>query len=180
MHLYRTHTCGELKKSNVGDIVKVSGWVHSVRDHGGIIFIDLRDHYGLTQVVIDPSMSFYKGVDHWRVESTLCFTGEVVERIPEAINPRLVTGEIEIFAKEMKTLGESKIIHFQIDKDEDCNEALRLEYRFLDMRRKKLHNNLILRSKVISKIRELMTEEGFMEMQTPISVSYTHLRAHET
>ena len=171
MHLYRTHTCGELKKSNVGDIVKVSGWVHSVRDHGGIIFIDLRDHYGLTQVVIDPSMSFYKGVDHWRVESTLCFTGEVVERIPEAINPRLVTGEIEIFAKEMKTLGESKIIPFQIAKDEDCNEALRLEYRFLDMRRKKLHNNLILRSKVISKIRELMTEEGFMEMQTPILTS---------
>ena len=171
MHQYRTHTCGELKKNNIGDIVKLSGWVHSVRDHGGIIFIDLRDHYGLTQIVIDPSMSFYKGVDHWRVESTLCFVGKVVERIPEAINPRLETGDIEIFAEEMETLGESKIIPFQIAKDEDCNEALRLEYRFLDMRRKKLHDNLILRSKVIAKIRELMTEEGFMEMQTPILTS---------
>ena len=171
MHQYRTHTCGELRKDNINEVVKISGWVHSVRDHGGIIFIDLRDHYGLTQVVIDPSMSFYKGIDHWRVESTLSFKGKVVERIPEAINPKLDTGDIEVAAEEMQTLGESQVIPFQISKDEECNEALRLEYRFLDMRRKKLHDNLILRSKVIARLRELMTGEGFMEMQTPILTS---------
>ena len=171
MHQFRTHNCGQLRKNDIGKTVRVSGWVHSVRDHGGIIFIDLRDHYGLTQVVIDPSKSFYKGVDHWRVESTLCFTGDVVERIPEAINDKLDTGEIEIAADEMNTLGESKIIPFQISKDEECNESLRLEHRFLDMRRKKLHDNLILRSKIIARLRELMTNEGFMEMQTPILTS---------
>ena len=171
MHQFRTHNCGQLRKNDIGKTVRISGWVHSVRDHGGIIFIDLRDHYGLTQVVIDPSKSFYKGVDHWRVESTLCFTGDVVERIPEAINDKLDTGEIEIAADEMSTLGESKIIPFQISKDEECNESLRLEHRFLDMRRKKLHDNLILRSKIIARLRELMTIEGFMEMQTPILTS---------
>ncbi|HEY5653105.1 MAG TPA: aspartate--tRNA ligase [Pontiella sp.] len=171
MHRYRTHNCGELRKENVDEIVKISGWVHSVRDHGGIIFIDLRDHYGLTQVVIDPSQPFYKGVEHWRVESTICFTGKVVARIPEAINPRLSTGEIEVVAEDMETLGESKVVPFQVAKEEECNETLRLEYRFLDLRRESLHNNIILRSKVIARIRELMTGEGFMEMQTPILTS---------
>ena len=171
MNHYRTHKCNELKISDVDKIVNLSGWVNRKRDHGGLLFIDLRDHYGLTQVVIDPSKSFYKGVDHWRVESTLCFTGDVVERIPEAINDKLDTGEIEITADEMNTLGESKIIPFQISKDEECNESLRLEHRFLDMRRKKLHDNLILRSKIIARLRELMTNEGFMEMQTPILTS---------
>jgi aspartyl-tRNA synthetase len=168
MHRYRTHNCGELRKENVHEIVKLSGWVHSVRDHGGIIFIDLRDHFGLTQIVVDPSQPFYKGVEHWRVESTICFTGQVVDRIPEAINPKLPTGDIEIVAKEMETLGESKVIPFQVSKEEECNETLRLEYRFLDLRRASLHNNIVLRSKVISRMRELMTGEGFMEIQTPI------------
>jgi aspartyl-tRNA synthetase len=168
MHRYRTHTCGELRKENIDETVKVSGWVHSVRDHGGIIFIDLRDHYGLTQIVIDPSQSFYKGVEHWRVESTICFVGKVVARIPEAVNPRLATGDIEVVAEEMETLGEAQIIPFQISKEEECNETLRLEYRFLDLRRQSLHNNIVLRSKVISRMRELMTGEGFMEIQTPI------------
>jgi len=171
MHRYRTHTCGQLRKEEIGQTVKISGWVHSVRDHGGIIFIDLRDHYGLTQVVIDPSQPFYKGVEHWRVESTICFTGKVIARIPEAVNPKLATGEIEVVAEEMETLGESKVIPFQVAKEEDCNETLRLEYRFLDLRRASLHKNLILRSKVIARIRELMTAEGFMEMQTPILTS---------
>jgi len=171
MHRYRTHTCGQLRKENVGETVKISGWVHSVRDHGGIIFIDLRDHYGLTQVVIDPSQPFYKGVEHWRAESTICFTGKVVDRIAEAVNPKLSTGAIEIVAEEMEMLGESKVIPFQVAKEEDCNETLRLEYRFLDLRRQSLHSNIILRSKVIARIRELMTAEGFMEMQTPILTS---------
>ena len=102
MHQYRTHTCGDLRKEHIGQSVKISGWVHSVRDHGGIIFIDLRDHYGLTQVVIDPSMPFYKGVDHWRIESTLSFTGKVVQRISEAINLKLKTGEVEILLRRWK------------------------------------------------------------------------------
>ncbi len=171
MHRYRTHTCGELRKENVDETVKLSGWVHSVRDHGGIVFIDLRDHYGLTQIVIDPSQPFYKGVEHWRVESTICFTGKVVARFEDAVNPNLATGDIEVAAEEMETLGEAKVIPFQVAKDEECNEALRLEYRFLDMRRESLHKNLILRSKIISRLRELMTAEGFMEMQTPILTS---------
>jgi len=171
MHRYRTHTCGELRKENIDETVKISGWINSVRDHGGIIFIDLRDHYGLAQVVIDPSQSFYKGVEHWRVESTICFIGKVVARIPEAVNPKLATGEIEVVAEEMEMLGESKVIPFQVAKEEECNEMLRLEYRFLDLRRESLHNNMVLRSKIISRMRELMTAEGFMEMQTPILTS---------
>ena len=112
MHRYRTHNCGELRTDNIDGIVRISGWVHSVRDHGGIIFIDLRDHYGLTQVVIDPAQPFYKGVEHWRVESTICFTGKVVARIPDAVNSRLATGEIELVAEDMEMLGESKVIPF--------------------------------------------------------------------
>ncbi len=168
MHRYRTHTCGELGKENIDQTVKISGWINSVRDHGGILFIDLRDHYGLTQIVIDPSQPFYKGVEHWRVESTVCFIGKVVSRIPEAVNSKLATGEIEVVAEEMELLGEAAVIPFQVAKDEECNETLRLEYRFLDLRRQSLHNNIILRSKVISRMRELMTGLGFMEIQTPI------------
>ncbi len=171
MHRYRTHTCGELRKENVDQTVKVSGWINSVRDHGGILFIDLRDHYGLTQIVIDPSQPFYKGVEHWRVETTICFTGKVVARFPEAVNPKLATGEIEVVAEEMEILGEAAVLPFQVAKDEECNEALRLEYRFLDLRRQSLHNNMILRSKVIARMRELMVAHGFLEIQTPILTS---------
>ena len=126
MHRYRTHNCGELRKDNIDQTARISGWINSVRDHGGIIFIDLRDHYGLTQVVIDPSQPFYKGVEHWRVESTVCFTGKVIARIPEAVNPKLPTGEIEVVAEEMEMLGDSKVIPFQVAKEEECNEMLRL------------------------------------------------------
>jgi aspartyl-tRNA synthetase len=171
MHRYRTHTCGELRSEHIDQTVKVSGWINSVRDHGGIIFIDLRDHYGLTQVVIDPAQPFYKGIEHWRVETTVCFIGKVVARFPEAVNPRLATGEIEVVAEEMEILGESQVIPFQVAKDEDCNESLRLEYRFLDLRRASLHKNIVLRSRVIARMRELMTAKGFMEIQTPILTS---------
>ena len=171
MHRYRTHNCGELRKDNIDQTARISGWINSVRDHGGIIFIDLRDHYGLTQVVIDPSQPFYKGVEHWRVESTVCFTGKVIARIPESINPKLPTGEIELVAEEMEMLGESLVVPFQVAKEEECNETLRLEYRFLDLRRESLHNNMVLRSKIIARMRELMTAEGFMEIQTPILTS---------
>ncbi|MEI7850823.1 MAG: aspartate--tRNA ligase [Kiritimatiellales bacterium] len=171
MHKFRTHTCGELRKENVGQTVRLSGWVNTIRDHGGVLFIDLRDHYGITQIVISPDKAFYKNIEHWRVETVLCFTGDVVARDASAVNPKLITGEIELVAETMEVLGEAEVIPFQVNKEEECSEALRLKYRFLDLRRKSLHDNIVLRSKVISRIRQLMTEQGFLEYQTPILTS---------
>ena len=132
MEQFRTHTCGALRKTEVGQTVKIAGWVHSVRDHGGVIFIDLRDHYGLTQVVIDPEKDFYQELDRWRVESVLSFTGKVVARTPETVNSKLATGEIEVVAEAMEVLGECEVLPFQVAKDDSAPEALRLKYRFLD------------------------------------------------
>jgi aspartyl-tRNA synthetase len=171
MHKFRTHTCGQLRKENVGQTARLSGWVNTIRDHGGVLFIDLRDHYGITQIVISPDKAFYKNIEHWRVESVLCFTGNVVARDASAVNPKLTTGEIELVAETMEVLGEAEVIPFQVSKEEECSEALRLKYRFLDLRRKSLHDNIVLRSKVISRIRELMTGMGFLEYQTPILTS---------
>jgi aspartyl-tRNA synthetase len=171
MHQFRTHKCGELRKSDIDKTVRLSGWIHRVRDHGGILFIDLRDHYGVTQIVIDPNCDFYQGVEHWRSETVLCFTGKVVARTPEAVNPKLATGEIELVAEEMELLGQADIIPFQVAVEEQTPEAMRLKYRFLDLRREKLHNNILLRSQVISEMRRLMTAEGFNEYQTPILTS---------
>ena len=168
MEQFRTHTCGALRKTEVGQTVKIAGWVHSVRDHGGVIFIDLRDHYGLTQVVIDPEKDFYQELDRWRVESVLSFTGKVVARIPETVNSKLATGEIEVVAEAMEVLGECEVLPFQVAKDDNAPEALRLKYRFLDLRREKLHKNIILRSEVIAAMREYMHGQGFHEFQTPI------------
>ena len=155
METFRTQTCGGLRKSDVGQKAKLAGWIHSVRDHGGVIFIDLRDHYGKTQIVVNPKMDFYQELEKWRVETVVSFTGTVVARTPETVNPKLATGEIEL----------------QVAKDEQAPEALRLEYRFLDLRRDELHNNIVLRSKVIQTIREKMWEMGFNEYQTPILTS---------
>ena len=166
--MYRTHTCGELRKGDAGKEVRVSGWIHSVRDHGGVIFIDLRDNYGLTQIVIDPERDFYQALDKWRVESVVQFDGVVLERSPETVNPKLATGEIEISATGMEMLGEAEVLPFQVAKDDNAPEAMRLKYRFLDLRKEKLHNNIILRSKVIAAIRAYMTGAGFTEFQTPI------------
>lgn len=171
MHRYRTHTCGELRKSDIGSTVKISGWVHRVRDHGGIIFIDLRDHYGIAQVVIDPKMDFHADIEHWRVETVICFTGEIVARTEETINAKLATGEIELVAQTMEILGTAEVIPFQVAVEEQAPEAMRLKYRFLDLRREKLHHNIKLRSQVISEIRRQMTEMGFNEYQTPILTS---------
>ena len=168
MEQFRTHTCGALRKSEVGQTVKIAGWVHSVRDHGGVIFIDLRDHYGLTQVVIDPEKDFYQELERWRVESVLAFTGKVVARTPETVNSKLATGEIEVVAEAMDVLGECEVLPFQVAKDDSAPEALRLKYRFLDLRREKLHKNIILRSEVIAAMREYMHAQGFHEFQTPI------------
>ncbi|MBP5531590.1 MAG: aspartate--tRNA ligase, partial [Lentisphaeria bacterium] len=166
--MFRTHTCGELRKDAVGKKVRLSGWIHSVRDHGGVIFIDLRDHYGLTQIVIDPERAFYQALEKWRVESVVRFDGEVVARSPETVNPKLATGEIEVRAEDMEMLGEAEVLPFQVAKDDDAPESLRLKYRFLDLRKEKLHKNILLRSGVINTIRAYMLEKGFNEFQTPI------------
>ena len=171
MHTFRTHTCGGLRKSDVGKKAKLAGWIHSVRDHGGVIFIDLRDHYGKTQIVVNPKMDFYQELEKWRVETVVSFTGNVVARTPETVNPKLATGEIELVAEEMEVLGETEQVPFQVAKDELVPEALRLEYRFLDLRRESLHENIVLRSKVIQTIREKMWSMGFLEYQTPILTS---------
>jgi aspartyl-tRNA synthetase len=165
---YRTHTCEALRKGDVGSEVKVSGWIHSVRDHGGVIFIDLRDHYGLVQVVIDPEKPFYQELERWRVETVVCFTGNVVARTEGTVNPKLSTGEIEIMAEDMEVLGEAEVLPFQVAKEEQTPEAMRLKYRFLDLRREKLHKNILLRSRVIAEMRRMLTEAGFNEFQTPI------------
>ncbi len=171
MHRFRTHTCGALRRGDVGRTARISGWVHSVRDHGGIIFIDLRDHYGLTQVVINPQKEFYQELGKWRTETVLCFTGQVVARTPETINPKLATGEIEIVAEQMEILGESEVLPFQVAQDDQPPEHLRLKYRFLDLRRDRMHKNIVFRSKVISEIRRRMVDMGFCEFQTPILTS---------
>ncbi len=166
--MYRSHTCGELRRADAGKSVRIAGWIHSVRDHGGVIFIDLRDNYGLTQVVIDPERDFYQALDKWRVESVVQFDGTVVERTSETVNPKLATGEIEVSATGMEMLGEAEIIPFLVAKDDGAPEALRLKYRFLDLRKEKLHKNILLRSKVIAAIRNYMHGIGFTEFQTPI------------
>ena len=171
MHIYRTHTCGQLRKGDVGQVARISGWVHSVRDHGGIIFIDLRDHYGMTQIVINPQKDFYREIGGWRNETVICFTGSVVARSPETVNSKLPTGEIEMVAEEMVILGETEVIPFQISQDDSPPENLRLKYRFLDLRRDKMHKNIVIRSRVISEIRRRMVEMGFLEYQTPILTS---------
>ncbi len=168
MEQFRTHTCGGIRKSEVGKTVRIAGWVHSVRDHGGVIFIDLRDHYGITQVVIDPEKDFYQALDRWRVETVIAFAGKVVARTPETVNPKLATGEIEIAAEAMEILGDCEVLPFQVAKDDGAPEALRLKYRFLDLRRERLHKNIVLRSEVISAMRRYMTAQGFHEFQTPI------------
>ena len=168
MSKFRTHTCGELRKSNVGETVKLAGWVHSVRDHGGVIFIDLRDHYGITQVVVNPEKAFHQSLERWRVESVIAFTGQLVERTPENVNAKIPTGEIELVADEMEVLGEAEVIPFQVAKDDMAPEAMRLKYRFLDLRRDKLQKNIILRSNVIATMRKYMWAHDFHEFQTPI------------
>ncbi|MCP4180040.1 MAG: aspartate--tRNA ligase [bacterium] len=167
-HKYRTHYCGKVGKSDIDHKIKVSGWIHSVRDHGGIIFIDLRDYTGIVQIVIDPKKDFYRELEHWRLETVICFDGTVVPRTEETVNPKLSTGSIELVAEEMEILGEADVIPFQIAKDDSAPENLRLKYRFLDLRREKLRENIFLRGKVISEIRNKMVDMGFYEFQTPI------------
>ena len=168
MHAYRSHTCSELNASNVGDTVRLSGWVHRVRDHGGILFIDLRDHYGITQVLADPDSPVFKDVEKVRSEWVIRIDGTVMARSPELVNPKLPTGEVEVFIRDMEVLGEAAELPLPVFGDQEYPEETRLKYRFIDLRRESLHDNIMLRSKVVSSIRRRMEGQGFNEFQTPI------------
>ena len=168
MHKYRTHKCHELRIENVQDSVKLSGWVHRKRDHGQLIFIDLRDHYGLTQVVVDSSNKNFSVVESVSLESVITISGTVVERSEETINKNLPTGNIEVNLSELKIISKSNTLPLQVNSDEDYGEETRLKYRYLDLRRSRPHSNIILRSNVIQTIRNKMLELGFLEFQTPI------------
>ncbi|MEV7415979.1 aspartate--tRNA ligase [Streptomyces sp. NPDC089919] len=168
MHRYRSHTCGELRASDVGSDVRLSGWLHNRRDLGGILFIDLRDHYGITQLVARPGTAAAEVLDKLSKETTVRIDGKVVSRGAENINPDLATGEIEIEAAEVEVLGAAAPLPFTINTDDGVNEERRLEYRFLDLRRERMHRNIMLRSAVIGAIRHKMVSLGFNEMATPI------------
>ena len=168
MHKYRTHKCNELTIENVNDQVKLSGWVHRKRDHGQLIFIDLRDHYGLTQVVVDSSNKNFSIFESLPLESVITVSGIVVERSDETINDNLPTGRIEINLSELEIISQSKALPLQVNSDEDYGEETRLKFRYLDLRRSRPHENIVLRSNVIQTIRNKMLELGFLEFQTPI------------
>ena len=168
MHSYRSHTCAEIRATNDGDTVRLSGWIHRKRDHGNLVFVDLRDHYGLTQCVIDISSPLFAVVESTRLESVITVTGPVVKRIDETINPNLPTGEVEVRIEEITVESSAEVLPMQVAGDAEAGEDIRLRYRFLDLRREKIHANIMLRSSVISSIRRRMTDLGFLEIQTPI------------
>ncbi|HEV2550732.1 MAG TPA: aspartate--tRNA ligase [Stellaceae bacterium] len=168
MHAYRSHTCAALRLSDAGKAVRLAGWVHRKRDHGQLLFIDLRDHYGITQCVIDSSSPLFKSADAQRLESVISVTGAVVKRSPETVNPKLPTGEVELQIAALEVLSEAEPLPLPVNTDADYPEEMRLKYRFLDLRREAIHANIVLRSKVIASIRRRMIEQGFTEFQTPI------------
>ena len=168
MHAYRSHTCAELNNSNVGDTVRLSGWVHRIRDHGGVLFIDLRDHYGMTQVLCDPDSPVFSQVENVRSEWCIRIDGEVKARDESLINPKLPTGEIEVFIRDIEVLGQSSELPLMVFGDQEYPEETRLRYRYLDLRREAMQNNMTLRSDVVASIRRRMWDKGFREYQTPI------------
>jgi aspartyl-tRNA synthetase len=168
MHAYRTHNCGELRESHVGERVKLSGWVHRKRDHGNLLFVDLRDHFGLTQIVSDVADAAFKMLERARVESVITVVGEVVRRDAEAVNPNLATGQIEIHADTVEVQSAAQELPLPVFGDQEYPEEIRLRYRYLDLRRERPHANILLRSQVISSIRRRMVDQGFTEFQTPI------------
>jgi len=168
MHAYRTHTCAALRLSNVGETVRLSGWVHRKRDHGQLLFVDLRDHYGITQVVADTDSPSFRTLDRLRLESVVTVEGKVVARSPETVNPNLDTGEIEVRAGEVTVQSEAAELPMPVSTEADYPEEIRLKYRYLDLRREQVHRNIMLRSAVIASIRRRMIEQGFTEFQTPI------------
>ncbi len=168
MHAYRTHTCGELRQSHVGQTVKLSGWLHRRRDHGGVMFIDLRDHYGITQIVFNPGSPGFPIVERLRAESVLTVTGRVVARAGDLVNPVLATGQVEVVGGEVVVQSEAAELPMPVFGDHAYPEEIRLKHRYLDLRREQLHRNMVLRSQVIASLRRRMVEQGFTEYQTPI------------
>jgi aspartyl-tRNA synthetase len=168
MHAYRTHTCGALRASDAGRTARLSGWVHAKRDHGGLLFIDLRDHYGVAQCVFPAGSPAFAAADAVRPESVITVTGQVVVREPGTVNPRLPTGEIELRVDDLLVQSAAEVLPMQVAGEERFPEDIRLKYRFIDLRREKLHRNIMLRSGVITSIRRRMIEAGFTEFQTPI------------
>lgn len=168
MHEYRTHNCNELNSSHINLEIKLSGWVHRKRDHGNLLFIDLRDNYGITQIVITPEATFLEKASRISYESVITITGKVVKRSEESINKEIATGEIEIAIEEFIINSEAETLPMQVNLERDFPEETRLKYRFLDLRREKIHNNIILRSQIIKSIRKRMEDQGFNEFQTPI------------
>ncbi|GLP84523.1 aspartate--tRNA ligase [Tritonibacter mobilis] len=168
MHAFRSHTCAELNKSHVGETVRLSGWVHRVRDHGGLLFIDLRDHYGVTQVMADPDSPVFAEIEKVRSEWCIRIDGEVKARDESLVNAKIPTGEIEVFIRDIEALGKSEELPLMVFGEQEYPEETRLRYRYLDLRREKMQRNMVLRSNMIRSIRNRMWDQGFNEYQTPI------------
>ena len=168
MHQYRTHNCNELRAENIDTNIRLSGWVHRKRDHGGLLFIDLRDHFGLTQLVFDPDSDAFSNAETIKTESVIKIDGKVIRRSDDTINKNLPTGEIEIYVESMEVLGSAEELPVPVFGEPDYPEDLRLKYRFLDLRRETMHKNIILRSSIINFLRNKMIENNFLEIQTPI------------
>ncbi len=168
MHAYRSQTCADLNKSNEGQTVRLSGWVHRVRDHGGVLFIDLRDHYGITQLIADSDSAAFADLDKVRAEWVISIDGRVMARDAALVNPKIPTGEIEVYVTDMRVLGAAEDLPMPVFGDVEYPEETRLTYRFLDLRREKLHKNMMLRSNVVRSLRSRMWDQGFNEFQTPI------------
>jgi len=168
MHAYRTHTCGALRLPDAGRPARLSGWIHRKRDHGQLLFLDLRDHYGITQCVIDVSSPLFSAADALRLESVVTLTGRVAARSADTVNPKLDTGEVELVITEITVQSDAEPLPFPVNTEAEYPEEMRLAYRFLDLRRERMHANIMLRSNVIASIRRRMMEQGFAEFQTPI------------
>ena len=168
MHAFRSHTCADLTKENVGQTIRLSGWVHRVRDHGGVLFIDLRDHYGMTQVLCDPDSPVFAEVEKLRAEWCIRIDGEVKARDASLVNPKIPTGEIEVFIRDLEVLGVANELPLTVFGDQEYPEETRLRYRYLDLRREVMQKNMTLRSDVVASIRKRMWDKGFREFQTPI------------
>ncbi len=168
MHLYRTHTCGELRAEHIGETVKLSGWIHRKRDHGGVLFIDLRDHYGLTQVVVNADSPHLETLERLRVESVVTISGQVLARPGETVNDKMPTGAIEVSVQDLAIQSSADQVPLQVNAMDDAGEDIRLKYRYLDLRREKMQKNILLRSKVMRSLRQRMVDQGFNEFQTPI------------
>ena len=171
MNKYRTHNCSELSENDNNKVVTLSGWVHRKRDHGNLLFIDLRDHFGLTQCVVENNKNFFKVLEKIRPESVISVTGKVIKREKGTENLELTTGKIEVNIQSIKVLAESNDLPMPVFGEQDYPEDIRLKYRFLDLRKESMHKNIILRSNVISFIRSEMLNLGFLEFQTPILTS---------